>query len=57
LADSTLPNGQARLIDLGAGASMNKEHNWAMNAPDLFAQTVRSFIQGAELPSILIPIA
>ena len=53
---AALPNGQARLIDLGAGASMAKEHNWAMNAPDLFAQTVQCFIKGAELPALLRPL-
>jgi pimeloyl-ACP methyl ester carboxylesterase len=53
---STLPHGQAKLIDLGAGASNTKEHNWAMNAPDLFAQTVRNFIEGKELPGVLIPL-
>jgi pimeloyl-ACP methyl ester carboxylesterase len=50
---AALPNGQARLIDLGAGASMGSEHNWAMNAPDLFAQTVRSFILDCDLPQAL----
>ena len=50
---AALPNGQARLLDLGPGASMAREHNWAMNAPDLFAQTVRSFITGANLPEAL----
>jgi pimeloyl-ACP methyl ester carboxylesterase len=53
---SVLPNGQARLIDLGPGSSMRNEHNWAMNAPDLFAQTVRNFIEGKELPGVLLPL-
>ncbi len=35
---------------------MNKEHNWVMNAPDLFAQTLRAFIQAKELPEVLIPL-
>jgi pimeloyl-ACP methyl ester carboxylesterase len=48
-----LPNAQARLVDLGKGASMTMEHNWAMNAPDLFAQTLRNFINNAELPGEL----
>ncbi len=54
---ATLPNAQARLIDLGPHTSMNKEHNWAMNAPDLFAQAVRAFIQGKELPAALGKLA
>lgn len=53
---AALPNGQAKLVDLGAGASMAVEHNWAMNAPDQFAQTVRSFINGTELPGVLVPL-
>jgi len=52
----TLPNAYARLVDLGKGANMAKEHNWAMNAPDLFAQTLRNFIRGSELPPGLLPI-
>jgi pimeloyl-ACP methyl ester carboxylesterase len=54
---AALPHAQARLIDLGPGSSMGKEHNWAMNAPDLFAQSVRCFIAGADLPEALRPFA
>ncbi len=50
---AALPNARAMLLDLGQGSSMRKEHNWAMNAPDLFAQAVRSFILGGELPGVL----
>ena len=52
----SLPDARARIVDLGQGASMAKEHNWAMNAPDLFAQTVRNFIQGSALPEVLRPL-
>ena len=52
----SLPDARGRVIDLGQGASMAKEHNWAMNAPDLFAQTLRNFIQGVELPEELRPL-
>jgi pimeloyl-ACP methyl ester carboxylesterase len=48
-----LPNAQAKLIDLGKGSSMRLEHNWAMNAPDQFAQTVRAFINNQTLPKVL----
>lgn len=48
-----LPHAQARLLDLGVGTSMRKEHNWAMNAPDLFAQVLRNFIADQELPNEL----
>lgn len=50
---AALPNAHYRLIDLGKGASMAKEHNWAMTAPDLFAQTVRSFIEDHEIPEVI----
>ncbi len=50
---AALPNARAMALDLGQGSSMRKEHNWAMNAPDLFAQTVRNFIQGKALPGVL----
>ena len=53
---AALPNAQAKLLDLGEGASMRTEHNWAMNAPDQFAQTVRNFINECELPGILRPL-
>ncbi len=53
---AALPHGQARLVDLGRGASLAREHNWAMNAPDLFAQALRAFIAGSPLPPALLPL-
>jgi pimeloyl-ACP methyl ester carboxylesterase len=53
---AALPNAQAKLLDLGEGASMAMEHNWAMNAPDLFAKTIRNFISDSELPGVLRPL-
>ncbi len=53
---AALPNARAMVLDLGRGSSMRKEHNWAMNAPELFAQTLRSFIQGSALPEALRPL-
>jgi pimeloyl-ACP methyl ester carboxylesterase len=50
---AALPNGHYRLVDLGKGASMAMEHNWAMTAPDLFTQTVRSFIEDREIPEVI----
>jgi pimeloyl-ACP methyl ester carboxylesterase len=50
---AALPKAEAKLLDLGKGASMAMEHNWAMNAPDLFAQTVRDFVENRELPAVL----
>jgi len=56
LLAKTMPNAQARLLDLGKGTSMRKEHNWAMNAPALFAETLRKFIADIELPKELLVI-
>jgi pimeloyl-ACP methyl ester carboxylesterase len=50
---ASLPAAQAMILDLGKGSSKAKEHNWAMTAPDLFAQTVRAWISGERLPSVL----
>lgn len=47
---AALPNGKAVELSLGKDGSMTKEHNWALTAPDLFAQTVRAWIQGKPLP-------
>jgi pimeloyl-ACP methyl ester carboxylesterase len=51
-----LPNGSALELDLGTGSTAQRQHNWAMTAPDLFAQTVRAFIEGTALPDVLSPL-
>ncbi len=51
---AALSNGKAVQLSLGAGSSMAKEHNWALTAPDLFAQTVRAWIEGSPLPEQLV---
>jgi hypothetical protein len=51
-----LPNARAMQLDLGKGSSLQKQHNWAMTAPALFAQTVRAFIEGTALPNVLSPL-
>ncbi len=50
---AALPDARAMLLDLRSGSSMRVEHNWAMTAPDLFAQTVRGFVKGSPLPAEL----
>ena len=37
-------------INLGRKFSMANEHNWALATPELFAQTVRAWIEGKTLP-------
>ncbi len=56
LLAAALPNAQAYLLNLGRDSSLAKEHNWVMNAPDLFAHTLRGFIDGAPLPQNLSPL-
>ena len=53
LLASKLPDAAAKMVDLGAGSSMAREHNWAMNAPDAFAQTLLAFIQGGSYPPVI----
>lgn len=50
---AALPNANVMQINLGKNGSIAKEHNWAMTAPDLFAQTVRAWIEGTPLPEEL----
>jgi len=47
---SALPNAKGGLINLGKKFSMANEHNWALATPELFAQTVRAWIEGKSLP-------
>lgn len=50
---SVLPNGQAMQLDLGQRSTLAEEHNWALTRPDLFARTVRGWVQGMDLPAEL----
>jgi len=50
---AVLPRAAGGLVDLGKDSSMAKEHNWALTAPDLFAQTVRAWIEGSPLPEFI----
>ncbi len=45
-----LPHARGGFINLGKGSSMAREHNWALTVPELFAQTVRAWIEGKPLP-------
>jgi pimeloyl-ACP methyl ester carboxylesterase len=47
---AALPNARAMTLDLGKQASLAMEHNWACYAPDLFARTVRAWIEKQALP-------
>jgi pimeloyl-ACP methyl ester carboxylesterase len=50
---AALPNALACTVTLGPQASLGQEHNWALNAPELFAATVRAWIEGKALPEAL----
>jgi pimeloyl-ACP methyl ester carboxylesterase len=48
---AALPCAKGGLVNLGQSASSAKEHNWALTAPELFAQTVRAWIEDKPLPA------
>jgi len=45
-----LPQSKALQLSLGRSATLAREHNWALTEPDLFAETVRAWIEGQPLP-------
>ncbi len=51
-----LPHVRGGFINLGKNSSMAKEHNWALTAPGLFAQTVRAWIEEKPLPGEIEPL-
>ncbi len=53
---AALPNATACLLNLGPRAGLAQEHNWNMNAPVLFSQTVRAWLTGQPLPPELQPL-
>lgn len=50
---SKLSGCQVYQINLGKGSSLASEHNWAMTAPQAFADTVRNWLNGQPLPEEL----
>ena len=55
LLTQRLPRAQLRLIDLGEKSSLAAEHNWALNAPQAFAESLRNWMEGKPLSSVLHP--
>ena len=51
-----LPHARGGFVNLGKGSSMAKEHSWALTAPELFAQTVRAWIEEKPLPKEIEPL-
>jgi pimeloyl-ACP methyl ester carboxylesterase len=50
---AAIPGAQARLVHHTNKMSLGEQHNWNMNAPELFTHTVRAWIEGRQLPSEL----
>lgn len=50
---SSLSGSQVYQINLGTGSSLASEHNWAMTAPQAFADTLRNWLSGQSLPKLL----
>jgi pimeloyl-ACP methyl ester carboxylesterase len=53
---NVLPNAVGRMVSLGKPASLGQEHNWSLNAPELFTRTVRAWVTGQPLPEELLPL-
>jgi pimeloyl-ACP methyl ester carboxylesterase len=53
---AALPRATARLVSLGQKSSLGQEHNWSMNAPELFTRTVRAWVTDQPLPAELLPL-
>jgi pimeloyl-ACP methyl ester carboxylesterase len=50
---SKLNDSQRYQINLGQGSSLASEHNWAMTAPQAFADAIRNWLTGQPLPKVL----
>jgi pimeloyl-ACP methyl ester carboxylesterase len=48
---AALPHAKGGLVNLGKKSSMAKEHSWALTVPELFAQTIRAWIEEKPLPA------
>lgn len=53
---AALPHAKGGLVNLGRKSSMAQEHNWALTAPELFAQTIRAWIEEKPLPADIQPM-
>jgi pimeloyl-ACP methyl ester carboxylesterase len=50
---AALPNARGGWINLAGTSTLASQHNWALTAPELFAATVRAWIEGTALPSVI----
>lgn len=51
---AALPHARGVVVD--AGRSLAENHNWNLNAPDVFTQLVRAWVSDQPLPSVLSPL-
>jgi len=56
LVAAAFPNGEAREVRLPDKRSLAQQHNWNLNAPDVFTQMVRAWIEGDPLPPELLEL-
>lgn len=53
---AVLPRASGRMVSLGKKSSLGQEHNWSMNAPELFTRMVRAWVTDQPLPAELLPL-
>lgn len=51
---AALPHATLAWLDLGPEASLAQEHNWPLTAPELFARTLRAWVEGTPLPDAIL---
>jgi pimeloyl-ACP methyl ester carboxylesterase len=54
---AAIPGARACLVHHANKLSLAGQHNWNMNAPELFNRTVRAWIEGQPLPEELKPLS
>lgn len=52
-----LPNARGVMVSLGQGSTLAKEHNWALNAPQLFNETLDAWLEDSPLPVSLLELS
>ncbi len=54
---SALPNARGYVVQHPQNLSLAQQHNWSLNAPELFNTTVRAWLTDSPLPDALQPLA
>ena len=53
---AAIPDSRAYVVHHDPKLSMAQQHNWSMNTPEMFTETVRAWITGQPLPASLQPL-